>query len=143
MSYLRAGTGVLLLFCSAVQFARPEQAQALRAFEIADFYQTAFVSAPAASRDGKHIVFTVRRYDLERGNTWSEIWMMAADGGNLRQMTFAHHNDTSPVFSIDSKQLVFVSDRSGDKSQLFTLRVDGGEPAPYDMQKFQRNQLFR
>jgi len=128
MRLFRTGVGVLLLFCSAGQFARPEQAQARRAFEIADFYQTAFVSAPAVSPDGKHVVFAVRRYDLERGNTWSEIWMMASDGGNLRQMTFSHHNDVSPAFAIDGKQLLFVSDRAGGKSQLFTLRVDGGEP---------------
>ena len=97
-----------------------------RAFEIADYYRTAFVGSPALSGDGSRVAFPVTRYDLEAGESWSEIWMVGADGNGLRQMTRGRHHDGSPVFSPDGKQLLFASDR-GEGSQLYLMPVDGGE----------------
>jgi len=42
-------------------------AQDKRAFEIADYYRTAFVGSPVISPDGELVVFTVKRYELESG----------------------------------------------------------------------------
>jgi dipeptidyl aminopeptidase/acylaminoacyl peptidase len=97
-----------------------------RAFEIADFYRCAVVGAPSLARDGKRVAFSVRRYELEAGKSWSEIWSMDADGSNQRQMTSGKHNDTAPQLSPDGKLIVFASDRSGS-SQLWSIAVDGGE----------------
>jgi dipeptidyl aminopeptidase/acylaminoacyl peptidase len=97
-----------------------------RAFEIADYYRTAFVGAPVASPDGNRVAFTVTSYELETGTSWSEIWLMGADGRGLRQMTRGRHHDGSPSFSPDGSSLLFVSDRSGG-SQLYLLPVEGGE----------------
>jgi dipeptidyl aminopeptidase/acylaminoacyl peptidase len=97
-----------------------------RAFEIADFYRCAAVSAPTVSKDGSRIAFGVRHYELEAGKSWSEIWMMNADGSDQRQMTSGKHNDTDPKFSPDGKRLLFVSDRSGS-NQLWVMPLDGGE----------------
>lgn len=97
-----------------------------RAFEIADYYRTAFVGEPVMSADGGMVAFPVTRYELEAGESWSEIWMMGADGTDLRQMTRGRHHDGSPVFSPDGRSLLFVSDR-GEESQLFVLPVGGGE----------------
>ncbi len=128
MKHLRASAGILIVICFALQIGRSSQLHSRRGFEIADYYRTVFPSSPDVSVDGKQVVFAVRRYDLEGGKTWSELWMMSPNGSGLRQMTFANHNDTSPIFSPDSRHIVFVSDRDGDKSQLFMLPVDGGEP---------------
>jgi dipeptidyl aminopeptidase/acylaminoacyl peptidase len=99
-----------------------------RAFEIADYYRTAFVGSPVASSDGSKVAFPVTRYDLQAGESWSEIWMMLADGSGLRQMTRGRHHDSSPGFAPDGSSLLFVSDRSTG-SQLYLMPVDGGEPA--------------
>jgi dipeptidyl aminopeptidase/acylaminoacyl peptidase len=98
-----------------------------RAMEIADFYRCATVSGPALSPDGTRVAFAVKRYELEAGKTWSEVWMMKADGSEQRQMTSGRNNDTEPQFTPDGKAIGFVSTRSGEP-QLWTIPVDGGEP---------------
>ena len=106
-----------------MQFA----AASKRPFEISDFYRCATVSGPALSPDGKLVVFSVKRYELEAGKTWSEIWLMNADGTSQRQMTSSKTNDSEPAFSPDGKRISFVSTREGG-SQVWTMPVDGGEP---------------
>ncbi|MEJ2146948.1 MAG: S9 family peptidase [Acidobacteriota bacterium] len=98
-----------------------------RAFEINDYYRTAFAGSPEVDASDSRVVFAVRRYNLEEGASWSEIWTMASDGTDLRQMTTGRHNDTSPVFSPDGRNILFLSDRSDGTDQLFLLPVDGGE----------------
>jgi dipeptidyl aminopeptidase/acylaminoacyl peptidase len=129
---LRGALAALALLTATAALAAPTSPPpGKRAFEIADYYRAAVVGAPAVSHDGEHVAFSVKRYDLPAGESWSEIWMMAPDGSGLRQMTFSRkgdrHADTDPRFSPDAKTLLFVSDRSGD-SQLWVMGVDGGEP---------------
>ncbi len=128
MRYPQAAIGMLFAILSCVHVVHASQLPSPRAFEIADYYRTVFPGSCVASPDGKHVVFTVRRYDLEGAKTWSEIWMTALDGSGLRQMTSASHNDSSPVFSPDGGKLIFVSDRQDTKPQLYILSPDGGEP---------------
>jgi len=115
---------VALVLISAPHFGSAGEGK--QAFEIADYYRTAFVGSPVLSANGKNVAFTVSRYELETGTSWSEIWMMQADGDRLRQMTHGRHHDGSPAFSPDGKNLLFVSDR-GEGSQLYRLPVGGGE----------------
>jgi dipeptidyl aminopeptidase/acylaminoacyl peptidase len=112
---------------AATQVPPPDLGAKKRAFEIADFYRCAAVSAPSLSKDGSRIAIGVRRYVLETGKSSSEIWMLRADGSDLRQMTSGEHNDTDPRFSPDGSKLLFLSDRSGS-GQVWTMPVDGGEP---------------
>jgi len=108
--------------------AAPAAAEgAQRAFEITDYYRTAFVGAPAVSPDGSRVAVAVTRYDFDAGTNRSNLWMMAADGSDLRQMTQGEHHDGSPVFSPDGERLAFVSDRA-EQSQVWIMPVDGGEP---------------
>lgn len=98
-----------------------------RAFEIADYYRTRFVGAPAVHPTGEEIAFTVHEYDLPAGESWTSIWRMDADGGSAQRLTTGSHTDGSPVYSPDGRSLLFVSDRDDERSQLFLLPVDGGE----------------
>ncbi|HEV8112660.1 MAG TPA: S9 family peptidase [Planctomycetota bacterium] len=109
------------------QSASQDPGAGKRAFEIADFYRCATLSAPSLSKDGSLVAFAVKRYELEKGKSWSEIWLMAADGSAQRQMTSGEHNDTDAKFSPDGKRLLFLSDRSGS-GQVWVMPVDGGEP---------------
>lgn len=98
-----------------------------RAFEIADYYRTAFPSNPTLSPDGRTAVFTVRRYDLDADESWSELWRLDLSSGTQRQLTSGRHADGSPTFSPDGSRIAFTSNRE-DGSQVWTMPIDGGEP---------------
>jgi TolB protein len=67
-------------------------------------------STPAVAPDGSEIAFTLNL----GGNP--DIYVVPAQGGTLRRLTFAPGIDTSPSWSPTGAQLVFTSDRSGSPS---------------------------
>ena len=58
------------------------------------------------------------------GNT--DIWAVDLAGGSRRRLTQAPSIETSPSYSPEGDQIVFVSDRSG-RSQLYVMPASGGE----------------
>ncbi len=98
-----------------------------RAFEISDYYRSSFLSGLALAPGGSRAAFVVRRYDLEKNQSWSEIWRCELESGELRQMTQGRHADSDPQFSPDGEEILFVSDREAG-SQLWLMSVEGGEP---------------
>ena len=99
-----------------------------RAFEIADYYRSTFIKAQDLSPDDRWAVLAVRQYRLETAESWSHLWRVDLEGGEVRQLTFGEHSDGSPVFSPDGKNIVFTSDRGDGATQLWTLATDGGGP---------------
>src|SRR5262245_9781904 len=83
------------------------------------------------SADGKHIVFTSNR----TGEKNLELFIMDADGKNVRQLTKAPGcYNGGPFFSPDGKRVIFRSDRKkADHLQLYVINADGsGEKALTD-----------
>jgi len=54
-----------------------------------------------------------------------DLYLLDADGGNLRRLTRTRAIEVSPSWSPDGKRLVFVSDKTGSP-QLYIMNVDGG-----------------
>jgi TolB protein len=79
---------------------------------------------PAWSPDGALIAFA-----SVRNNALADIYVMNADGSELRQLTDDAASDTQPAWSPDGARLVFVSDRAGD-NDLYLMNADGTEPTP-------------
>ncbi len=77
-------------------------------------------SLPRWSPDGKWIAFN----GVSEGKT--QVFIMAADGSGLRQVTFSFVN-YSPAWSPDGKALAYTSIRDNN-TDLFRLTLDGGEP---------------
>ncbi|MCG6987751.1 MAG: S9 family peptidase [Gemmatimonadetes bacterium] len=69
---------------------------------------------------------------LPRGYT--HVFVLPAEGGTPRQITFGDYNDGSPAWSADGKSLFFVSDRHEDwqydpaNSEIYEVSLAGGEP---------------
>ena len=74
--------------------------------------------SPAASPDGRYIVFTSNR----SGNF--EIWRMNLDGSNVLQLTRSN-GANPPSISPDGRWVIYLS--SGD-SCLYRVPMEGGEP---------------
>jgi Tol biopolymer transport system component len=83
------------------------------------------------SPDGKQIVFTSNRDAADS----LELYIMDADGSNVRKLTDAPHcYNGGPFFSPDGKRVIFRSDRKEkDRLQLYVINADGtGEKALTD-----------
>jgi Tol biopolymer transport system component len=64
-------------------------------------------------------------FDSERDGD-DDIYLMAADGSDVQQLTNEPGRDYEPDVSPDGKRIVFASQRaSGDSSQLHIMDVDG------------------
>ncbi len=83
--------------------------------------RTGFIASPSWSPDGQEIVFV-----RQPGNAVNdfEIWVMNADGTNLRQLTSNTSDDFAPDWSGDGKQIVFVRGRIG-KREIWIMNADG------------------
>ena len=83
-------------------------------------------STAAYSPDGRTIAFS-RSTDAFN----NDIFLMAADGKNLRRLTRSQGTDgrlgeeTMPTWSPDGRTIVFVSNRDGNW-ELYAIRRDGG-----------------
>jgi Tol biopolymer transport system component len=85
-----------------------------------------YIAEGSYSPDGKQIVFCSQR----DGNL--ELYIMDADGKNVRQLTHAPGcYNGGPFFSPDGKRVIFRSDRlKPDALQLYVINADGtGERA--------------
>lgn len=70
---------------------------------------------PAISPDGQQIAFSYQ----------GDIFVVSVTGGRALQLTRHQAHDTQPIWTPDSKQLVFASDRHGN-FDLFVMSAVGG-----------------
>lgn len=98
----------------------------LTSFGLAD------TSSPSWSPDGSQIVFS-SSFDpeLAEGGGDAELWVMDADGQNLRQLTDNGFADREPSWSPNGSQIVYAAeaDASGyPEIYMLTLPEAGGNP---------------
>jgi Tol biopolymer transport system component len=79
---------------------------------------------PAISPDGTRIAL----FRAEAGPN-GDFWIVPADGGDARQLTFDLRAGSWPAWTPDGRYLVFSSARAGS-STLWQIRPDGGAPQP-------------
>ncbi len=79
--------------------------------------------APAASPDGRYIVYASRR----GVNDITHIWRMDRDGNNPKQLTFGA-GEYEASCSPDSRWVLYFS-RSEGKTAVWRTTIDGGVPA--------------
>ncbi len=95
-------------------------------FSIHDMLAMDRISDPQVSPDGRWIVFTLRKTDLEADKGRTDLWLIDTDGTDLRRLTSHPESDFNPRWAPDGKSVWFISTRS-DSSQVWRIRVDGGE----------------
>lgn len=96
-----------------------------------DIYRLGWLEDPKLSPDGRWVAYVQVVVDKVRNRYRRAVWLAAADGCTPPQpFTSGQGNDHSPRWSPDGTRLAFVSDREGDRDQLYVMRVDGGEGRP-------------
>jgi dipeptidyl aminopeptidase/acylaminoacyl peptidase len=96
-------------------------------FSVHDMLAMDRVSDPQVSPDGKWVLFDVRTTDLEANKGRTDVWIAAADGSSVRQLTTHEAADVNPRWMPDGRSFVFLSSRGGSM-QVWQLALDGGEP---------------
>lgn len=105
----------LIIFISFSSFA-----QTKRAIKVDDLWAMKRIGSFSLSPDGKTIAYTVTSYSFgtNKGNT--DIYLIDADGKNLRTLKNSEKNESEPKFSPDGKSIAFVRD-----GQIWQCNPDG------------------
>src|SRR5262249_126290 len=94
----------------------------------ADLFRIQWVSDVRIVPNGHTLAFTVTRLDEEPDDYRSAIWVVPADGSAPpRRFTSGGGKDSAPRWSPDGTRLAFLSERDGDKAQVYVIDVAGGE----------------
>jgi len=96
--------------------AQEEPATVIRLTAVRDAY-------PYWSPDGKQIVFQSDRHDRMMGDR--DIYVMDADGTNIRRLLHRAESDETPVWSPDGSKILFSSYVTDENNELFVMNVDG------------------
>src|SRR6516165_6192208 len=115
---------LLLLACSS---AIADEADDDR-FQPLDVFQLEFASDPQIAPDGKRIVYVRNFMDIMKDRRCANLWITDVESGEQRPLTTGKHADTSPRWSPDGKQLLYVSTSAGSP-QLYCRWMDTGQTA--------------
>jgi len=100
--------------------------QVQRAITFDDFISLGRIADPQVSPDGKTVAFVVTYHNKIENRTNSNIYLVPATGGAMRQLTMAKGANYNPRWMPDGRSLAFVSTRDGE-SQIWIIAVGGGE----------------
>ncbi|HZW38947.1 MAG TPA: S9 family peptidase [Ignavibacteriaceae bacterium] len=72
------------------------------------------------TKDGKTIVFNIVSYNMEENKGNRDIYIINADGSNLKALKDSKANESNPMFSPDNKKIAYLKD-----GQIWTCNIDG------------------
>ncbi len=117
---------IVLILCVGFIAANTAYSKETHPFSVHDMLAMDRISDPQVSPDGKLIVFTLRKTDLDANRGRTDLWIVQSSGENLRRLTTHPASDYNPRWSPCGKVIWFLSTRSGS-SQVWRIRIDGGE----------------
>ena len=99
---------------------------------IDDLWSFKFLGNLALAPDGRRVAFVIQSKDKAKNELSSAILQLRLDQhghaiGEPTRLTSGSKNDTSPLWSPDGRRLLFLSNREGEKNQLWLIDADGGE----------------
>ena len=117
---------VLLVLLAGASVPDATLAQSKRAITVDDLLAFHRISDPQFSPDGTRVVYTVATPDRKDNRVQRNLWIVALDGSEPRQLTFSGR-DGGARWAPDGRTLAFLSSREGSQ-QLYLLNLTGGEP---------------
>ncbi len=94
--------------------------QTKRAINVDDLWAMKRIGSYDVSPDGKTIAYTLTSYTFEANKGNTDIYLIDADGKNLRSLKNSEKNESEPKFSPDGKTIAFTRD-----GQIWLCNLDG------------------
>jgi len=110
----------LLSIMMLLVFAFTVSAQSKRAMTVEDMWKMKRIGGYDVSPDGKTIAFAVTAYKMETNKGNSDIYLIDADGKNLRPFMATEAGESSPKFSPDGTTIAYAK-----KGQIWMANLDG------------------
>jgi dipeptidyl aminopeptidase/acylaminoacyl peptidase len=95
-------------------------------FDVHALLKLARISDPQVSPDGLTVSFTVQTVDVANNKRPKHIYTVPLAGGAPRKLTDAGDSNDRARWSKDSKQIAFISNRSGS-AQIWLTNADGAD----------------
>ncbi|HEU5219623.1 MAG TPA: S9 family peptidase [Gemmatimonadales bacterium] len=95
-------------------------------FTMRDVFDLEWAADPQISPDGKRIVFARSGYDIMKDDQRSTLWIVNADGADLRPLLASGRDARAPRWSPDGTKLLYLSSTDGH-SELFVRWMDTGQ----------------
>lgn len=84
-------------------------------------------SRGAWSPDGRKVAFVSRSSESIGGAYWLQVYVIDADGSNLRMITRSPNSTFVPQWSADGKRIAFVIEYHGTRANIFEMSAEGGD----------------
>lgn len=97
-----------------------------RKLAVHDLFELKSVVNPQLSPDGKEAVFVQTHINEEDNKYVSNLFHIDLESNEVTQWTYGEDSISAPAWSVDGKQLAFLSNRE-EKNQVFILPARGGE----------------
>lgn len=114
--------GMLLLLVVSMSPALSQE----RGLQPDDYYQFQMSSDAQMAPDGERVVFVRTTVADDRRSRESSLWIVPTDGSEAPRRFTQETSDRSPQWSPSGNRIAFLSSRD-ERSQLYTIRTDGGE----------------
>src|SRR5436190_2420878 len=109
----------------------PRAANGKKLLTAQDLLKVNGVGSPRISPDGARIAYTVSETRMEKDKEWksvTQVWVVPAAGGKVRQYTRGDKTASAPEWAPDGTMIAFLTDREKDgERQVWMMMADGGE----------------
>ena len=127
MLAIHSRTWTVMCIAAAV-FLSPAVAQNSKRLSVSDVFNLETAVDPQISPDGKKVIYVRRFADIMSDKRCSNLWIINFDGSDHRPLTTGNYEDTSPRWSADGSQIIYISDREGSP-QIYRRWMDTGQTA--------------